>query len=177
LKVYTFEEMRIPLAMLATDLSGAKPVIFRDRGDVFLPIRASCSYPGLFQPIRYENHYLVDGAITMEIPALPLREMGATHIIAVALPMQTPLINPRNMFGIINQCFQILQTRTEWEWRKQSDVVITPEVSDVNWDSFKSAQKLIEAGEMAALAALSEIQSWLNPPGSADVTKPMAVRL
>ena len=25
---------------------------FRDSGDVFLPIRASCSYPGLFQPVH-----------------------------------------------------------------------------------------------------------------------------
>ena len=48
LKRYTFEEMRIPLGVLATDLCAGHPVTFRDHGDVFLPIRASCAYPGLF---------------------------------------------------------------------------------------------------------------------------------
>lgn len=171
LKVHTFEEMRIPLAVVATDLSSAEPVVFRDHGEVFLPIRASCSYPGLFRPIRYEGRYLVDGAITMEIPALPLREMGATRILSVALPMQTPLLDPQNMFGVINQCFQILQTRTDWQWRKHSDIVLAPDVNGISWDSFHSAQKLIEAGAAAALAALPEIRSWLRHAPTASPTK------
>jgi K+ transporter len=45
-------------------------VLFRDEGDVILPIRASCSYPGLFQPIKYQDRLLVDGAMCMEVPAL-----------------------------------------------------------------------------------------------------------
>ena len=45
--------MRIPLGIVATDVGTGEAVIFRDRGDVVLPIRASCSYPGLFQPVRY----------------------------------------------------------------------------------------------------------------------------
>ncbi len=70
LKNYRFEEMRIPLGVLATDLCTGESVNFRDKGDVFLPIRASCSYPGLFQPLRYQGRVLVDGAMSMEIPAL-----------------------------------------------------------------------------------------------------------
>src|ERR1043165_1212031 len=45
LKSYRFEEMKIPLGVLATDLCTGESVRFRDTGDVFLPIRASCSYP------------------------------------------------------------------------------------------------------------------------------------
>lgn len=162
LKVYTFEEMRIPLAVVATDLTAAKPVVFRDRGEVFLPIRASCAYPGLFRPIRHNGRYLVDGAITMEIPALPLRQMGATHVVSVVLPMQTPLVDPQNLFRVINQCFQILQARTEWEWRSHSDLVIVPEVSGAGWDSFQDSDQLIAAGEQAARAALPAVLSWLE---------------
>ena len=51
LKTTRFEEMRIPLGVVATDLCTGEPVSFRDTGDVFLPIRASCAYPGLFQPV------------------------------------------------------------------------------------------------------------------------------
>ncbi|MCS6951227.1 MAG: patatin-like phospholipase family protein [Bryobacteraceae bacterium] len=162
LKAYTFEQMRIPLAVVATDLNAAKPVVFRDRGEVFLPIRASCAYPGLFRPIRYDGRYLVDGAITMEIPALPLREMGATHVVSVVLPMPTPLVDPQNLFRVVNQCFQILQARTDWEWRKHSDVVVAPEVSGSGWDSFGDSERLIAAGEQAARAALPMILAWIE---------------
>ena len=82
LKAYRFEEMRIPLGVLATDLCTGQPVCFRDSGDVFLPIRASCSYPGLFQPVRYNGRLLVDGAMSMEIPAALARALGrhARHL-------------------------------------------------------------------------------------------------
>ena len=43
LKKFQFEEMDIPLGVVATDLASGEPVLFRDTGDVCLPIRASCS--------------------------------------------------------------------------------------------------------------------------------------
>jgi NTE family protein len=55
LKLYRFEEMRIPLGVIASDLCAGRPMAFRDKGDVFLPIRASCAYPGMFLPVSYEN--------------------------------------------------------------------------------------------------------------------------
>src|ERR1041385_891755 len=61
LKRDCFEDMRMPLGVLATDLCTGEPVPFRDAGDVFMPVRASCSYPGLFQPLHYTDRLLVDG--------------------------------------------------------------------------------------------------------------------
>jgi NTE family protein len=69
LKTYRFEEMHIPLGVLATDLSTGMPVAFSGTGRVFDPIRASCSYPGLFQPVRHQGQLLVDGAMSTEIPS------------------------------------------------------------------------------------------------------------
>src|ERR1035438_9765374 len=53
LRCARFEDMKIPLGVLATDLSPGEPVSFFEHGEVGMPIRASCSYPGLFQPVRY----------------------------------------------------------------------------------------------------------------------------
>ena len=63
LKRHRFEEMRLPLGVVATDLCSGEPVSFRDTGDVFLPIHASCSYPGLFQPVQAGNRLLVSADI------------------------------------------------------------------------------------------------------------------
>ena len=152
----------MPLAVVASDLVTGKPVIFRGHGDVVVPIRASCSYPGLFQPVRYKSRLLVDGAMSTEIPALLARHLGATHVISVHLPVQSAAQAPRNVFQVVNRCFQIMQMRSEDGWRAQSDLVIEPDVRGIEWDGFDCGPAMVKAGEAAALAALPRVRSWLD---------------
>ncbi len=176
LKCYRFEQMRLPLGVVATDLSNGEAVLFQSEGDVVLPIRASCSYPGLFQPVPWEGRLLVDGAMSMEVPALMARHLGATRVISVHLPMQRASSVPSNMFQVVNRCFQILQSRTEGGWRELSSVVIAPDVRGVQWDGFKSAAQLVEAGEAAALAALPHIRAWLAAEDGKKLAAPGGIR-
>jgi NTE family protein len=165
LKTDRFEKMRIPLGVVATDLCSGDPVSFRDTGDVVLPIRASCSYPGLFQPVRSGDRLLVDGAMSVEIPALLARELGATHVISVCLPPPPCRRPPANVFQVVRRCFQIMQRRSEDGWRDESDLVIAPDLLAIEWNGFESAPELVKAGEAAASAALPAIQSWFKTPG------------
>jgi NTE family protein len=163
LKNYRFEDMRMPLGVVATDLRSGEAVSFHGKGDVFLPIRASCSYPGLFQPVRVGNQLLVDGAMSTEIPAVLARQMGATHVVSVHLPVLPGDRVPTNMFQVVNRCFQIMQTHNEASWRAASDLVIAPDVSTVQWDGFECGAQMLEAGEAAAMAAMPRIREWLAP--------------
>jgi NTE family protein len=158
LKMSNFEDMRIPLAIVASDLTAGAPVVFKDKGDVLMPIRASCAYPGLFPPVRYMDHCLVDGMVTMDVPAVPLRRMGATHVVSVMLPSPPEIIDPGNMQSVVRRSFQIMMERNGSHWRRASDVVITPEVKD----SFGDIREMIEAGERAAEAVLPQILKWLH---------------
>ena len=162
LKAYRFEEMRIPLGVMATNLSTGNPVAFSGNGSVFDPIRASCSYPGLFQPVRHRGQLLVDGAMSVEIPAVLARQLGATHVISIYLPPPGPEVEPRNVFQVVNRCFQILQQRSEDRWRRETDLVIAPDVRAMDWNAFGQGPRLIEAGEAAARAVLPEIQQWFT---------------
>ena len=162
LKAQRFEEMRIPLGVQATDLSTGEPAAFFGTGGVYEPLRASCAVPGLFQPVSHRGRVLVDGAVSMGIPAALARQLGATHVIAVALPSSEE--PPTNACEVVNRCFQILQRRLDESWRRGSDLVIAPEVSSVDWHAFGRGAQLVEAGRHAALAALPRIQEWLSPP-------------
>jgi len=51
-----------------------------------------------------------------------------------------------------------MQTRSKKEWRDNSDMVIVPDVTGMEWDAFGGADKLIQAGEIAALRGRSENQ-------------------
>jgi len=179
LKVNRFEEMQIPLAIVATDLIGAKPVTFRGSGDVILPIRASCAYPGLFTPIRHEGRLLVDGFVGMEVPAKPLLQMGASRTISVAIPNYEGMAEYGNMFSVVNRCFQVMSARSAHNWRRYSNLVITPAVGGMAWDSFASAKRLIELGEEAGYAAVPAIQKWLAaaPQSSEEPARSLPVRV
>jgi NTE family protein len=163
LKAYRFEEMRIPLGVLATDVCTGEPVPFAGAGSVFDPVRASCSFPGLFHPVPHHGRLLVDGAMSMGIPAALARQLGATHVISVPLPAADRCALPSNMFQVMNRCLRMLQSRFEDDWRRETDLVIAPDVRGVDWHAFGRGPQLIEAGEAATLAALPEIQDWFRP--------------
>jgi NTE family protein len=177
LKRYTFEEMRIPLGVVATDLCSGETVNVQGTGDVFLPIRASCSYPGLFCPVQYQGRLLVDGAISVETPAELARNLGATRVISVHLPGQGPDVMPSNVFQVVNRCFQILQGRAEDNWRKYSDLILAPSVRTVQWDGFGNGPDLIRAGQAAALEALPRIQAWIDADRTATALRAPAPEL
>ena len=76
LKVKTFEELKIPLAVSATDFVSGEGVVFRS-GSLVDAVRASCAYPGMFLPVNLGGRLYVDGMLGYAVPAVPLREMGA----------------------------------------------------------------------------------------------------
>lgn len=165
LKKVCFEDMLIPLAIVASDLTAGAPVIFKEKGDVLMPIRASCAYPGIFPPVRYMNHCLVDGMVAMDVPAAPLRRMGATHVISVVLP-PTEMTDPQNPQSVVQRSFQIMTARNGSQWRRSSDVVISPDIRDsgcsTGWSSRDSAQQMIDAGIRAAESAMPQILKWIS---------------
>ena len=60
------------------------------------------------------------------------------------------------MFQVVNRCFQIMQTRTEESWRRDSDLVIVPDVRGIEWDGFDCGPEMMKAGEAAATARPAE---------------------
>jgi NTE family protein len=157
LKKFKFEEMRTALAIVASDLTAGAPVVFKDKGDVLMPIQASCAYPGIFPPVRYMNHCLVDGMVAMDVPAAPLRRMGATHVVSVVFP-PTEAVDFLNAQSVVQRSFQVMMTRNGSHWRRSSDVVISPDVRD----AAAGARQMIEAGVRAAEAALPRILKWME---------------
>ncbi len=176
LRVKTFEELRIPLAVAATDIITGEAAVFTS-GDLIDPVRASCAYPGMFQPVQIGDRVLVDGLLAHAVPAMPLREMGAERVISVHLAAHwVKPRGPRHVFDVIGQCFSIAQDRMCGPWRAASDLVLEPEIGEFGYDDFVRAPELMKAGEIAARAALPQIRSWMpSVPAKPPVTAAAAV--
>jgi NTE family protein len=167
LKAKTFEELRIPLGVTATDFNNGEGVVFHS-GSIIDPVRASCAYPGMFLPVEIRGRYLVDGMLSHPVPTRPLREMGADRVLAVHL--KGTWANggaPRHLFDVIGQSFAIAQDAMSSLWREAADLVIEPNVAGFGYDDFQRADALIRAGEAAMRNALPEVRKWFETPAEA----------
>jgi len=164
LRVKTFEELRIPLGVTATDFNTGEGVVFHS-GSIIDPVRASCAYPGMFLPVEIRGRYLVDGMLSHPVPTRPLREMGAERVLAVHLRGTWAKGGaPRHLFDVIGQSFAIAQDAMSGLWKSAADVVVEPDVAGFAYDDFKRAGDLIRAGEVAMRQALPEVRKWLETP-------------
>lgn len=160
LKVRTFEELRIPLAVSATDFATGEAVVLRS-GPLVDAVRASCAYPGMFLPVNVNGRLLVDGMLAHPVPTVPVREMGGERVLAVYLSAHWVNLNgPRHIFDVIGQCFSIAQQRMCQIWQPSADLIIQPDVRGVSYDAFDRAAELIACGEAAARQALPALIHW-----------------
>ena len=92
LKDLTFQDLKVPVKIVATDLLTSEEVVL-DSGSVINAIRASISIPGFLRPFPYKGSYLIDGGIVDPLPVKILSNMGVRKIIAVnVLPAPKDLI-------------------------------------------------------------------------------------
>jgi NTE family protein len=171
LKVRTFEELRIPLAVTATEFLTGAPVVFT-AGDLIDPVRASCAYPGVFLPVSVNGSLMVDGLLAHAVPAQPLKQMGADRVVAVYFGAHWVNKSPRHVFEVIGQCFSIAQANMNCLWQAHADAVIEPDVSAFAFDDFQKALALVKVGEEAAHKVLPILHSWaVEREKHANVTK------
>jgi NTE family protein len=71
LRAKTFEELKIPLFVAATDLNNGKSTYF-SKGELLNPVIASASIPVIFQPVMINNIQYVDGGVLDNLPVGPV---------------------------------------------------------------------------------------------------------
>ena len=86
LPVRTFEELRIPLAVVTTDVETGEELVIR-KGDLQTALRAAVAFPGIFTPVSFAGRFLVDGGLCNPVPIDAVRALGADKVIGVcAIP-------------------------------------------------------------------------------------------
>jgi len=157
-----FEELRIPLAVVATDLTTGEPVVFT-QGNLVDAIRASCAFPGLFEPVEIGTRCLADGGLVAPVPTRAARDLGATTVLGISVGMQDGHRGvPTNVFQVVSRAVSAAQKHQLEIWERHADLVLRPDVQSLAWDDFDRAAEAIEAGAVAARRALPRIEKLLG---------------
>jgi NTE family protein len=168
-----FEELPIPLALVATDIITGEEVVI-DRGSVLDGVRATISIPGIFTVAKWQGRYLVDGGLVNPVPVSVLKTMGADFIIAVNVMPDVGAdarhlkqagkkkLKEPNIFNVILQSLYIGTYIIAKASIEGADIIITPDTIHIHPGDFHRARECIEQGEIAAREAMPEIKRRLS---------------
>jgi NTE family protein len=157
----TFDQLSIPLAVVAADLMREEVVVIRE-GPVAHAVRASCALPGIFTPVEWEGRLLVDGGVLNNLPVSVARDMGAEYVIAVDLLPSTQLDRPpKNLLEMWYRTFYTLLRALHRE-AGQADCLISPQLGPFDFVDFSRVPDLIQRGREAAEAHVAQIKADLR---------------
>jgi len=162
-----FEDLAVPLTVVATDLKTGETVGLNS-GSLAPAIRASMAVPIYFKPATIDGRLLCDGGLSAPVPVSAVKAMGADIVIAVNLDGQHLLLPKEekleSLFAVSQQTFNIARYNLARSEVKLADFEIDPKTNVygvVGWKEFLDPGKIIKSGEAAMKEKMKELKKLL----------------
>ncbi len=171
---YTFDDVKIPLYLTATDFWTGEQVVF-DRGSLVDAIRASIAIPYVFTPWRVGERVLVDGFLSDPMPVgVAIREGGN---VIVTMGFESPYQN--RIDGVLRFAFQLSSItsnnllRANYSFHNLAHhaeiLPIIPQFRErLHLFDTDKIPYVIEEGERAAEKILPQLRRLLSATGSGE---------
>lgn len=172
LGVTRLSDLKAPFVCVAVDLVSGRPVYFTNDpasfhqekraivisdADVGFALRASCSFPLVFQSAKWEGMHLVDGGVLMNVPVEPLRTMGFEKVISVSM-QDLPEFNPESgLKEVALRIIDLMVSDSEMAMIAKSDLNINVKSGKISIFSFGKGSQMIERGYKAALKQFDQV--------------------
>lgn len=156
------EDLPIPFRATAVDLIKGELVVF-DSGPVATAVRASCSIPGIFEPVNLGDRVLVDGGVLNDVPFDLCQEFGAEVVLAVDL--NTDRIKskpPENIFNVLQYSFNVMLANCGRRPESKDVIFVDPTMDGVSYRNLKNYEVVADRGEQAARNALPRLLGRLK---------------
>lgn len=176
------------VALVATDLESRQSVILEE-GNAVEAVLASIAIPGLFPPVEWGQHTLVDGGVLNNVPTEVAYQLGADRLIAVDVgggewTTHLALDNIRTLNAQIQRALYWLLSLSKREkafeiWIRSAmltgdalaqiqlqacppDILLRPHMPNIGLFSTEMLQQAIDAGEACASSSEMEIRQLLQ---------------
>jgi NTE family protein len=159
------EELLIPTAIVATDLTTGAPYVFTS-GPLDLAIRASCAFPGLVKPVECDGRLLADGCIVAPVPTAIAARMNGGCVLGVSVGSSA--VGGASSAKGTSVRMQASRLRAshrialEPSWTRHADVLLEPAVQHIEWNDFTRVDEAFDAGAQAATRALPSLRELLE---------------
>ena len=142
------ERLRIPFRAVATNIQTGEEIVF-GTGNTGTAVRASCSVPGVFRPVRIGDHTYVDGGIVSPVAVDAARKgrRGCGH--RRGHIRRGAGAHTRGDLDTLLQSIDIMYAKISAAQLRNADVVIRPQVNHIGSSDFDKRTEAILEGEKA----------------------------
>jgi len=149
LRAKTFEELKIPLRVVATNLDKGQSTIFSS-GKLVEPIVASCCVPVLFSPKIINGVHYVDGGVLKNFPVSTIRDDCEKVIGINASPMVADKYKP-SIINVAARSYHFMFKANILHDKELCDLLIEP-VDMGNYETFNvdKGREIFELGYQSA---------------------------
>jgi NTE family protein len=159
-----FARLPIPFIAVATDMQTRIPVVLR-HGDLAQAVRASAAIPIVFAPVIVDEHMLIDGGLSANVPVGVAREASATRVIISDVgTLVGRTVDAQSTAGMLSYLLDFLFTQTPYTLHP-GDIGIRPSVDAFGLLNF--AHDAIEPLRMSGYEAARKTFSACAPSRSA----------
>ena len=142
--VRRFEDLKIPLRVMAADLWSGEPVVL-DSGDLLPALQASMALPGVFPPVKLNGRELVDGGVADPLP-YDLLTRDCDLVIAIDVSGDRKPVDGEELsfLGVLFHSFQIMSRNilAEKFKKRRPDIYIRPAIDNVRVLEFYKAKQV-----------------------------------
>lgn len=152
---WNFDNLFVPFRCVASDIYGKKAIVFKN-GDLGDAVRASMTFPFVFQPIWRDSVPIFDGGIYDNFPVGPLKEAFHPDFIfgsAVAGGDNKPSSN------VYNQLETMIMQKTEYDVSEEDGMMLQFNFPDVSLLDFQRARELMDIGYKRTMAVMDSIKA------------------
>ncbi len=167
LSAKTFEQLKIPLIIISTNISEGDIEIF-ETGDLIKAVTASCAIPIVFKPVEINKKYYLDAGVINPFP-VSVAKKRADIVIGVKLTAQVERIKKLGNTNIFNRKFNIVNRHRLKSEDRKADIIINPPFYSEPYIFAKNKKLsyLYELGKKSARAKLpflrKIIENYSNP--------------
>lgn len=134
--------------------------IYIDDIDIGKAVRASCSYPVVFSPCKYNNKLLMDGGIRENIPWRETKNLGADKVLSVTFDKNIKEKKCDNIVDIISNSFTILNDELANYEINGTDYLINIKTKKIGLLDMEKIDELYELGYVEAKKQIKKLNIY-----------------
>ncbi len=156
-----FPDMRIPFGLTTTDIENGEELTHVS-GDLTKLICASCSWPGIFSAVEVDGRLLADGGVRNSVPTKAAQKLGSTFMMAVNPGFSVKTQKIDNVLKAFVQSIQIMGEELNMYQSYRADVVVKPELKDIDQFDFGKAREIIDQGVESSRKVMPNLRKKLR---------------
>ncbi|OQP50322.1 hypothetical protein A4H97_00295 [Niastella yeongjuensis] len=158
----SFESLDKNLYITATDLANNETVTF-SKGPLVEPVIASASVPVIFEPVRINDHILVDGGLLNNFPVEPLENICDQLIGSYVNNIPKGLDNGKRIgkMHMIEKCFHMAISPVVYSKAERVDLFLEPDLHEFGMFDVNKADQIYETGYNTAMKHKNQLLNLL----------------